>query len=177
MATAEHDIAKAMRSNPEQGVRLLMERYQEPVYWHIRRLVVDHDDAKDAAQETFIRAFRHFADFSEGSSLTAWIYKIATREALRLIDRRKSRPMALDDSDAQSVPASQWVDYTDLEAVKLQNAIQSLPHKQQVTFSLRYYDEMDYAQIAEITETSAASAKANYHVAKDKIVAYMNSHD
>lgn len=166
-----------MRSNPDKGLSALMARYGEPVYWHIRRLVVDYADAQDAAQETFIRVYNHFDSYRECSSLTAWVYRIATNEALRLIGRRKQPLLSLDDVQVGGIESESWVDFSDLEAVKLQNAILSLPTKQQVTFSLRYYDEMDYGQIAEITGSTASAAKANYHVAKEKVIEYMKSHD
>lgn len=177
MITTEHDIVQTMQRNPDKGLSMIMAQYGEPLYWHIRRLVVDHADAQDAAQETFIRVFNHFGSYREGTSLKAWIYKIATNEALRLISRRKEQQVPLDGSLADLIQASEWIDYSDLEAVKLQKAIQSLPSKQQVTFSLRYYDEMDYEQIAEITASTPKAAKANYHVAKGKVIEYMKLHD
>lgn len=168
-----------LKQSPEQGFRQLMAAYKEAIYWHIRRLVVLHDDAQDATQETFVRVFRNLAQCDDNRSFVAWIYRIATNEALRIIDRRRSDQQSLDidDADAVALPADSYVDYTDLEAVKLQQAIRSLPAKQQVTFNLRYYDELDYAEIAAITESTVASAKMNYHLAKEKIIAYMNSHD
>lgn len=161
----------------ENGFRLLMAKYKKPVYWHIRRLVVSHSDAQDAAQETFVRVFRSFGRFRSKSSFSAWIYRIATNEALRLLDRRKKERCPLDGADTSTLAADDPVDYTDLEAVRLQKAILSLPTKQQVTFNLRYYDELEYDEIAAITDSTATGAKANYHTAKDKIVQYMNSND
>lgn len=166
-----------MKENSESGFRLLMAKYKEPVYWHIRRLVISHTDAQDVAQETFIRVFRSFSQFRGESSFTAWIYRIATNEALRLLNSHKEERCSLDGADITTLMADDYVDYTDLEAVKLQKAILSLPAKQQVTFNLRYYDELEYDEIAEITDSTTTSAKANYHTAKDKIVKYMNSND
>jgi RNA polymerase sigma-70 factor (ECF subfamily) len=143
MATvSDADIVSALKENLESGFRLLMARYREPVYWHIRRLVVSHDDAQDAAQETFIRAFRSLGRFKGECSLGAWIYRIATNEARRAIERRRGGRVSLDDADAGAgrLAADGYVDYSDLEAVKLQNAILSLPTKQQLAFNLRYYD-------------------------------------
>lgn len=179
MNTTDNDIIKTMTAAPEQGFRLLMGKYSEPVYWHIRRLVVAHADAEDAAQETFVRVFRAFNNHDSGSSLAAWIYRIATNEALRLIERRKKTLLSVDIEDATTaLPfADEYVDYSDLETVRLQKAILSLPTKQQLAFNLRYYDEMNYDEIASVIGCSAASAKQNYHVAKDKIVEYMNQND
>jgi len=172
-------IIVALGKSREEGFRLLMRAYREPVYWHIRRLVVAHADAQDAAQETFVRIFRSLGSRKEGSSLAAWIYRIATNEALRLIDRRCDEWLSIDGGEERfGEPfADAYVDFSDLEAVKLQKAIHSLPAKQQIAFNLRYYDEMDYRDIAEATGSTVAAAKQNYHIAKEKIIQYMTSHD
>lgn len=179
MSATDNDIIRLMGEAPEQGFRLLMGKYAEPVYWHIRRLVVAHADAEDAAQEAFIRIYRSFAAHDKSRSLKAWIYRIATNEALRLIERRKKAQPSVDIDDAKAaLPfADEYVDYSDLEAVRLQKAILSLPRKQQLAFSLRYYDELDYSEIAAATGSSTVAAKMNYHLAKQKIVRYMNQND
>ncbi len=177
MTIDDKDIIRAIRNKSETGFRLLMQKYKQPVYWHIRRLVVAHDDAQDATQETFIRIFRSFDKFKDANSFRAWIYRIATNEALRLIDSRKQDQVSLEENKngANRIMADNYVDYSDLEAVKLQRAIQSLPTKQQATFNLRYYDELSYAEIAEATGSTPASVKTNFHIAKEKIIKYMNS--
>ena len=180
MARAEeNNIVKTIKKNPEKGFRLLMSKYGKALYWHIRRLVVSHADAEDAAQETFIRIFRSFGQFNGKSSFTAWIYRIATNEALRILERQKSGNLPLDAPEASTgkLMADEYVDYSDLEAVKLQKAILSLPTKQQLTFNLRYYNEMGYEEIAAIIGSTVASVKVNYHLAKEKIIKYMNSTD
>lgn len=168
-----------MHRNPESGIRMVMRKYGEPVYWHARRLLVSHDDAQDAVQETFIKVFRSFHSLKEAKALRSWIYRIATNEALRTIERNKTPRLltgSIDDS-ATDIAATDYTDYTDLEAVKLQKAILSLPPKQQATFNMRYYDEMEYPQIAEAMETTVSTVKVNYHLAKEKIIRYMNSND
>ena len=173
------DIAKTMEKDSESGFRMLMAKYKRAVYWHIRRLVVSHDDAQDAAQETFVRVFRSFRQFKGGCSLGAWIYRIATNEAMRVLERRRDGRLSLDDPDARAAAlmADDYVDYGELEAVRLQKAILSLPTKQQLAFNLRYYDGLGYDEIAAIANSTAASVKANYHLAKEKIIKYMNSTD
>ena len=175
MATNDKDIVQAMREDAERGFRLLMKSYKEPLYWHIRRLVVSHDDAQDAAQEAFIRIFRSFGQYNEQNSLRAWLFRIATNEALRLIERRHEDTMPID--NVFDVQADSYINYSDLEAVRLQKAILSLPPKQQLAFNLRYYNEMEYDEIAQIADTTAASVKASYHVAKEKIIKYMTNND
>lgn len=173
------EILSALKEDTEKGFRKLMTQYKETVYWHIRRLVVSHDDAQDATQETFVRIFRSFRQFKGECSFSAWIYHIATNEALRILNRQQKEQVSLTDSDTgiNRLEADEYVDYSDLEAVKLQKAILSLPTKQQLAFNLRYYDELGYDEIAVITRSTADSVKANYHVAKEKIIKYMNSTD
>lgn len=180
MATLnDTEIVSALKENPENGFRLLMAKYKEAVYWHIRRLVVSHDDAQDAAQETFVRVFRSFSQFKGECSFGTWIYRIATNEALRILERRRNGRLSLDDPEARAngLMADEYVDYSDLETVKLQKAILSLPTKQQLAFNLRYYDELAYEDIAAITNSTATNVKANYYIAKEKIIKYMNSTD
>lgn len=175
----DEKIASLMVARPEEGFRLLMTKYKVPVYWYIRRLVVCHDDAEDVAQEAFVRVFRSFGQFRGDCTLSSWIYRIATNEALRFLSRGNERPYSLDDESvhADRVMADEYVDYSDAEAVKLQKAILSLPIKQQTAFNLRYYDEMSYDDIAAIINCSPASAKVNYHIAKEKIIKYMDLND
>ncbi|OUO54061.1 RNA polymerase subunit sigma [Parabacteroides sp. An277] len=178
--TEDKEIIQAIRKNPEKGFRLFMDKYKKPVYWHIRRLVVSHADAQDVAQETFIRIFRSFSQCRDDNSFKAWIYRIATREALRLMESRHNEgSFSLEQAEANvnRLPADEYIDYSDLESVKLQRAIRSLPTKQQLVFNLRYYDELRYEEIAEIAACTAQSAKANYHIAKEKIIHYMNSNE
>lgn len=168
-----------MQKNQEKGMRMVMDKFGEPLYWHIRRLLVSHDDTQDALQNTFVKVYRSFHTLKEPASLSAWIYRIATHEALDLKQRLNRTGSMLDSSgtDAANMAAESYTDYTDLEAVKLQKAILSLPPKQQVVFNLRYYDEMNFSDISEVTGTTLSTAKVNYHLAKEKIIKYMNSND
>lgn len=179
MKINDHEIAAELKKNPEKGFRLLMSRFKEPVYWHIRRIVVSHYDAQDASQETFLRVYRSFDDLRNKDSLTAWIYRIATNEALRLLRLRAPDTTPIDSSgeDVVSLRADEYFDYSDLEAVRLQKAINTLPPRQKLAFTLRYYDELNYNEIAEVMDSTVANAKMSYHIAKNKIIDYMNSND
>lgn len=175
--TTDNNILNALRHDMQRGFTMFMQRYREPVYWHIRRLVVSHDDAEDVTQEVFVRVLRSIDKFRGECSLTSWVYRIATNEAIRLINSRRSDTCSRDTTSAQTIgniEADNYVDFDDAIAVKFQQAIHSLPPKQQATFNLRYYDELEYEEIAEITHSTPASAKANYHTAKQKIEAFMN---
>ena len=178
--TDDNQIISLIRENAERGFRLLMAKYKEPVYWHIRRLVVSHVDAQDATQETFVRIFRSFSQYSGEGTFKSWIFRIATNEALRLLGRNQGKTtLSLDETAPAllTIKADNYMDYSDVEAVKLQKAILSLPPKQQLAFNLRYYDDLSYKEIAAITDSTEATVKANYHFAKEKIIKYMNSNE
>ncbi len=179
MTIDDRHIVEAIRSNPESGFRMLLTKYKEAIYWHIRRIVVRHDDAQDAAQETFVRTFRNFSKCAGADKLRGWIFRIATNEALRVLNKRRNENLSLDDDEntvGEPLTDSYFND-ADKAATLLQKAILSLPTKQQLAFNLRYYDELSYDEISEVTGSSVAAAKMNYHIAKDKIVKYINSND
>lgn len=179
MSINDNGIMEALKQSPEDGFRMLMMRYQEPVYWHIRRLVVSHDDAQDASQETFVKIYRSFGNYRGDCSLRSWIYRIATNEALRIISKRRQEVVSIE-SEATGVNLIQgdnYIDFDDKVAVKLQKAILLLPPKQQLAFNLRYYEELGFDEIAKIADSTPTSIKASYHVAKEKIIKYMNSND
>lgn len=175
--TDDDELVALARSKPEKGFKLLMARYAETVYWHVRRLLVSHDDAQDVTQETFVRVFRSLNQYRPqiGSSFRAWLFRIATNEALRQLDKRRDGMVSLDDSPAElnNITADSYVDFSDAEAVRLQQAILTLPAKQQLAFNLRYYNELRYDEIAAITGSTPQSAKVNYHLAKEKIIRFM----
>lgn len=179
MSINDNVIIDTLKESPERGFRILMMKYQEPLYWHIRRLVVSHDDAQDAAQETFVRIYRSFDLYRVDCSFRSWIYRIATNEALRIISKRRQEVVSLESAatGVQFIAGDNDVDYADQVAVKLQKAILTLPPKQQLAFNLRYYDELSFDEIARIANSTPSSIKASYHVAKEKIVKYMNSND
>ena len=169
-----------MKKDPQKGFGLFMVSYLKTFYWHMRRMVVAHADAQDVMQETFVRVFRSFDQYKEGQPLNAWIFGIATNEAVRFLGKRKGKEiLSLEDTseDLFGLKADDYIDYSHVEAVQLQKAILSLPAKQQIAFNLRYYDELSYDDIAFITGSTAANVKANYHNAKEKIVNYMKSND
>ena len=179
MSINDNGIIDTLKESPERGFRMLMMKYQEPLYWHIRRLVVSHDDAQDAAQETFVRIYRSFDQYRGDCSFRSWIYRIATNEALRIISKRRQEVISLESAatGVQFIAGDNYIDYDDKVAVKLQKAILTLPPKQQLAFNLRYYDELSFKEIARIADSTPSSIKASYHFAKEKIVKYMNSND
>lgn len=179
MSINDNAIIDTLKESSERGFRMLMMKYQEPLYWHIRRLVVSHDDAQDAAQETFVRIYRSFDQYRGDCSFRSWIYRIATNEALRIISKRRQEVVSLESAatGVNLIQGDNYIDFDDKVAVKLQKAILTLPPKQQLAFNLRYYDELSFEEIARIADSTPTSIKASYHVAKEKIVKYMNSND
>jgi len=162
----------------EAGFRMLMEKYQERLYWHIRRLVIHHEDADDVLQNTMIKVFRSLAKFEGKSKLYTWLYRIATNESLTLISKRKKKlAFSIDNAEndlAQRLKADEFFDHSKIN-VLLQKAIGLLPEKQRLVFQMRYYDEMSYADIAESTGTSEGGLKASYHHAAKKIEQYLKT--
>ena len=172
----EDKIRETCMVNLEQGFRMLVEKYQSSIYWHIRRMVISHEDAEDVLQETFIRVFRSMDGFREESSFSTWIYRIATNECLRFLDRRKEQVLSTEEVQEElmnKLMASEYVDYDNAMEVKFQQAILRLPEKQRLVFNLRYYDELKYEEISRITDTRVETLKSNYHFAKEKIKEYM----
>ena len=166
------NITELLKSDLNKGFRLVVEKYSSKLYWHIRRLVVLHEDADDALQNTFINAWRGLSDFRNESSLYTWLYTIATNEALALINKKKrNTTLSLDDLGnhfANSQEGSTWFD-GDAAEIKLQNAILKLPDKQRIVFNLKYFDEMTYGEMSKVLETSEGALKASYHHAVKKI--------
>jgi RNA polymerase sigma-70 factor (ECF subfamily) len=162
----------------EKAFTSIIKKYQEKLYWHIRRMVIDHDDANDVLQNMFIKVWNGLTNFREDSQLYTWLYRIATNESLTFLEQSKKRSsVSLNDMEsglANKVVADKNFDPQRLEW-KLQLAIQQLPEKQRVVFNLRYYDEMPYEEMSRILETSEGALKASYHHAAKKIEEYIRN--
>lgn len=174
VSVPDHVLLASFRQEQtkEQAFTQLMKQYQERLYWHIRRLVVEHEDTNDILQNVFLKVWKSLADFREQANLYTWLYRIATNESLTWIEQQKKRAsISLSDDEnpvAARLEAQKGLDANKLEW-KLQKAIQSLPEKQRVVFTLRYYDEMPYEQMASVLETSEGALKASYHHAVKKV--------
>ena len=164
----------------EAAFNQLVKTYQERLYWHVRRMVLDHEDANDVLQNVFIKVWRALADFREQSGLYTWLYRIATNETLTFLEQKKRRTaVSLSDEEtdlSNRLAAQPGFDDRQLEW-KLQKAIQGLPEKQKLVFNLRYFDEMPYEKMSEILGTSVGALKASYHHAVKKIEAYFKPED
>jgi RNA polymerase sigma factor (sigma-70 family) len=168
----DDNISELLKTDLNKGFRLLVETYSQKLYWHIRRLVILHEDADDALQNTFINVWKSIGNFRSESSLYTWLYTIATNEALALINKRKrNAAVSIDDLGsyfASSQEGSTWFDGDEAQ-LKLQNAILKLPDKQRIVFNLKYFDEMTYEEMSKVLKTSEGALKASYHHAVKKI--------
>ena len=184
MALTDQSDAELLRQfrqpeTKEGAFTTIIKKYQERLYWHIRRMVVDHEDANDVLQNVFIRVWNGLENFKEESQLYTWLYRIATNESLTFLEAQKERS-AVSLSDVESglsnkIKADKHFDAAKLEW-KLQLAIQQLPEKQRLVFNLRYYDEMPYEEMSRVLETSEGALKASYHHAVKKIEDYIRNH-
>lgn len=163
----------------EQAFTAIIKKYQEKLYWHVRRMVVEHEDANDVLQNVFIRVWNGLENFREDSQLYTWLYRIATNECLTFIEQQKKKSsVSLSDVESglsNKIQADKHFDPNKLEW-KLQLAIQQLPEKQRIVFNLRYYDEMPYEEMSRVLETSEGALKASYHHAVKKIEDYILNH-
>jgi len=156
----------------ERGFTAIIKKYQEKLYWHIRRIVVSHEDANDVLQNVFIRVWNGLMNFREDAQLYTWLYRIATNECLTFLEQQKKRSsVSMDEVESglsNKILADKYFDANKLEW-KLQLAIQHLPEKQRIVFNLRYYDDMPYEEMSRVLETSQGALKASYHHAVKKV--------
>jgi RNA polymerase sigma factor (sigma-70 family) len=166
-------------STKEKAFTAIIKKYQEKLYWHIRRMVVEHEDANDVLQNVFIRVWNGLVNFREDSQLYTWLYRIGTNECLTFLEQKKRKStVSLGDVEtglSNSIKADKHFDPNKLEW-KLQLAMQQLPEKQRVVFNLRYYDEMPYEEMSKVLETSEGALKASYHHAVKKIEDFILNH-
>lgn len=165
-------------STKELAFTKIIQKYQERLYWHIRRMVISHEDTNDVLQNMFIKVWKNLHNFREDSQLFTWLYRIATNESLTHLQQQKKR-MAFSLSDDESplankIKADEHFDGQKLEW-KLQLAIQKLPEKQRTVFNLRYFEEMPYEEMSRVLETSEGALKASYHHAVKKIEEFIKN--
>lgn len=157
----------------------IVSQYSEPLYWKIRHIVLNHDDANDILQNVFIKAWKNIDDFQNRAKISTWLYRIAINESLDFIRKQKSTAVIESDADnniANRLIADEYFD-GDKTVAMLQQAIATLPEVQRVVFNLRYYDEMKYSEMSKILNTTEGALKASYHIAVKKITEYFKSQD
>jgi len=177
----DKDILELFRSaeRKDYAFNLIVRKYQERLYWHIRRILIDHDDTDDILQNTLIKAWNGLETFREASALFTWLYRIATNEALTFLKQKKRKYLLpLIDVEKQlsnTIETDEYFDGDELQ-MKLQKAILTLPKKQRIVFNMKYFEEMKYEEIAAIMNTSVGALKASFHHAVKKIEKYLTEH-
>ena len=172
----EEEIVEQLRKQDtcREAFGRVIEHYSEQLYWQIRRMVVDHDDANDVLQNTFIKAWTNIDGFLGNSKISTWLYRIATNEALTFLKKQNANDtVSLDDEDAATpqLEADEYFDGDELQ-LRLQQALQTLPPKQRTVFNMKYFDEMKYEEMSQILNTSVGALKASYHLAVKKIASF-----
>ena len=175
---AEETLVQQLKQKDSQAraFEVLIDTYKERLYWHIRRIVLDHDDTDDVLQNTFIKVFKNIEGFKGDSKLYSWMYRIGTNEALTFL-KSKQRKLglsndALQQKMANNLQADVYFEGDEIQ-LKLQKAIASLPEKQKLVFNMKYFEALKYEEISEILETSVGGLKASYHLAVKKIESYL----
>lgn len=159
----------------------LLNKYQERIYWHIRRFVLSHEDTDDLVQEVFIKIWNNLANFRAESQLYTWIYRIATNESITFLNKKKQMlSVSIDDESssylADTLKQSSYFDATKAE-LTLQEAILTLPDKQRLVFNMKYFEDLKYQEMSTILDTSVGALKSSYHIAVKKIEKYFSEAD
>lgn len=174
MQVSDHDILQAFNKpdTKNKAFEWLLNKYTQRVYWHVRRIVINHDDADDVVQNVFIKIWQKLDGFKAESALFTWIYRIATNESLQFLQKKKQTLWVnLDDvySNLENeLKSDTWFNGNKTQ-IMLQEAILKLPEKQRLVFNMRYFDELSYNEMSEILQTSQGALKASYHHAVKKI--------
>ena len=177
---AEESLIKDLRAKEtqSQAFEVLVSTYKERLYWHIRRIVLNHDDTDDVLQNTFIKVYRNIDGFKGDSKLFSWMYRIATNESLSFL-KQKSKKLGISDAEFQereikNLEADVYFEGDEIQ-LKLQKAIATLPEKQKLVFNMRYFEELKYEEMSAILDTSVGGLKASYHIAAKKIEDFLKA--
>jgi RNA polymerase sigma factor (sigma-70 family) len=163
-----------------EAFSLLLNKYQQKIYWHVRRMVINHDDADDLVQDIFIKVWKNLINFRKDSQLYTWLYRIATNESITFLNKKKAKNnVSIDDISEELSSNLSEEDYFTGDAIqkKLQQALLTLPVKQKLVFNMKYYDDMKFQEISDILGTSVGALKASYHLAVKKIEQHLRTTD
>lgn len=166
----------------KEAFSLLLNKYQQKTYWHIRRLVINHDDADDLVQDVFIKIWKNLGTFRNDSQLYTWIYRIATNESLTFLNKYKQKKQLTVNLDdviydlSDTLKDATYFDGNQIQ-MKLQKALLTLPSKQRLVFNMKYFDEMKYEEISAVLGTSVGALKSSFHIAVKKIEHYLTTED
>ncbi|NMH86691.1 RNA polymerase sigma factor [Flavivirga algicola] len=176
--TNETQLVEQLKSesHKDHAFRTLITLYKDRLYWHIRHIVKSHDDTDDVLQNTFIKVYKNIHNFKGDSKLFSWLYRIATNESITLINKNAKR-LQITSEEVQQLAINNLASdvYFEGDAIqlKLQQAIATLPEKQQLVFNMKYFEDIKYKDMADILETSEGALKASYHIAVKKIETYL----
>ncbi|MDC7993776.1 RNA polymerase sigma factor [Altibacter sp. HG106] len=178
----EQELIDALQSDTrrESAFRELVRTYSKRLYWHIRSIVLNHEDADDVLQNTFIKVFKNIDGFKGDSQLYTWMYRIATNESLSFIKKRaRKHQVSVEEVQQQAIAQLESDVYFEGDAAQLllQKAIATLPEKQQLIFKMKYFGSQTYEELSEILETSVGGLKSSYHLAVKKIETYIKAHE
>lgn len=174
----DHNILKLCQQTDtiNYGFNLLVQKYQQKVYMHIRRIVLDHDDTDDIVQDTFVKVWKNLKNFRSDSNLYTWIYRIATNEALSFLQKKKRKYLfiAIDYNSklSKNLEDDNYYGGDEIQ-LRLQKALLTLPDKQRLVFNMKYYDDLKYEEMSGILGTSVGALKASYHIAVKKIEKFL----
>ncbi|WP_449406388.1 RNA polymerase sigma factor [Pedobacter aquae] len=164
----------------ELGFKLLLNKYQQKIYWHIRRIVIEHEDADDVVQDVFIKVWKNLASFRQDSQLYTWLYRIATNESITFLNKKKTKFNSsfeeLSEKLSESLNDDNYFTGDQIQK-KLQKALLILPEKQRLVFNMKYYDDLKFQEISDILGTSVGALKASYHLAVKKIEQFLLASD
>jgi RNA polymerase sigma-70 factor (ECF subfamily) len=178
----DEEILSKFRENTtrNEAFNLLLKKYQQKIYWHIRRMVINHDDADDLVQDVFIKIWKNLPGFRNDAQLYTWMYRIATNECITFLNKKKQKNnISLDDVDyelADTLSSSDQFSGDQIQK-KLQQAILTLPDKQRLVFNMKYFDDMKYEEMSDVLGTSVGALKASFHLAVKKIESFILSTD
>lgn len=174
----DQELLTLFRANRDEGFRLLVEQFQERVYWQIRRLTKNHQDTEDVLQNVFIKVWKALPEFREESALFSWIYRIAFNETQTFLAKsNKQKTVDIDPPLFEDNASINGKNYSGEEIESLfKSAIETLPEKQKLVFNLKYFDELKFSDIEKLTGTSVGALKASYHLAAKKIEEYLKQH-
>ncbi len=178
----EKQLVSALQSKDQhqKAFQILVSQYKERLYWHIRKIVIKHEDADDVLQNTFIKVFKNIQNFKGDSKLFTWMYRIATNEALTFLNKKaKQKNITIEkvkDHLISNLESDVYFEGDEIQ-VQLQKAIATLPHKQQLVFNMKYFENHTYENLSEILGTSVGGLKSSYHIAVKKITDYIKSNE
>lgn len=179
MQLDDQDILKLFSTKEKEQIAFghLARKYQERIYWHIRKMIINHEDANDVTQNTFIKIWKGLPNFKQDSNLFTWMYRIATNETLNFIQKNKKRiTQSIENIQIENIKDDSFFTGDEIEA-KLHKALSTLPDKQKLVFNMKYFDDFKYTEIAEILGGSVGSLKASYHHAQKKIEAHLTQNN